>query len=50
VDVNVIAARFGGGGHRNAAGCTLARSLPDATREVLAAVRAAVDGAGSDGR
>ena len=47
VDVNLIAARFGGGGHRNAAGCTLARPLPDATREVLAAVRAAVAGSGS---
>jgi phosphoesterase RecJ-like protein len=47
VDVNRIAARFGGGGHANAAGCTLTASLDEATREVLAAVRAAVDDSGS---
>ena len=44
VDVNRIAARFGGGGHPNAAGCTVAGALPAVTREVLAAVRAALDG------
>ena len=42
VDVQAIAARFGGGGHKNAAGCTLATSLEDATRQVLAAVRASI--------
>jgi bifunctional oligoribonuclease and PAP phosphatase NrnA len=46
VDVNVIAARFGGGGHRNAAGCTVKGSLDDATRAVLAEVRAALQQAG----
>ena len=44
VDVNRIAARFGGGGHRNAAGCTVPGPLERATREVLAAVRSALDG------
>jgi bifunctional oligoribonuclease and PAP phosphatase NrnA len=44
VDVQRIAAQFGGGGHVNAAGCTLAGPLSDATRAVLAAVRRAVDG------
>jgi bifunctional oligoribonuclease and PAP phosphatase NrnA len=44
VDVSRIAARFGGGGHRNAAGCTLAGSLPEVTGVVLAAVR---DGLGA---
>jgi phosphoesterase RecJ-like protein len=44
VDVQRIAAQFGGGGHVNAAGCTVAGSLPEATRAVLAAVRRAVDG------
>ena len=39
VDVSRIAARFGGGGHPNAAGCTLPGSLTDVTRVVLAAVR-----------
>ena len=40
VDVQRIAARFGGGGHRNAAGCTVDGPLADVTRGVLAAVRA----------
>jgi phosphoesterase RecJ-like protein len=43
VDVQAIAARFGGGGHVNAAGCTIAAPLDQATREVLAAVRASLD-------
>ncbi len=42
VDVQRIAARFGGGGHRNAAGCTVDGPLAEATRTVLAAVRAAL--------
>src|SRR5207248_8768581 len=45
VDVQKIAAQFGGGGHVNAAGCTVPGPLPEATRVVLAAVRRAVDGA-----
>lgn len=39
VDVSRIAARFGGGGHPNAAGCTVPGELSEATRSVLAAVR-----------
>jgi phosphoesterase RecJ-like protein len=42
VDVQAVAARFGGGGHRNAAGCTIAAPLDEATRQVLTAVRAAI--------
>jgi bifunctional oligoribonuclease and PAP phosphatase NrnA len=38
VAVNRIAHRFGGGGHENAAGCTLAGTLDDATARLLAAV------------
>ena len=38
VDVNTIAARFGGGGHRNAAGCSVKGSLAEVTRAVLDAV------------
>ncbi|HEY3068615.1 MAG TPA: DHH family phosphoesterase [Methylomirabilota bacterium] len=45
VDVNRIAARFGGGGHANAAGCTVPGPLDRATRDVLAAVRDAIDAA-----
>jgi bifunctional oligoribonuclease and PAP phosphatase NrnA len=44
VDVQQIAAQFGGGGHVNAAGCTVPGPLPEATRVVLAAVRRAIDG------
>jgi bifunctional oligoribonuclease and PAP phosphatase NrnA len=44
VDVQRIAAQFGGGGHVNAAGCTVAGPLTEATRVVLAAARRAVDG------
>jgi len=44
VDVQKIAAQFGGGGHVNAAGCTVAGPLAEATRLVLDAVRRAVDG------
>jgi bifunctional oligoribonuclease and PAP phosphatase NrnA len=50
VDVNRIAARFGGGGHANAAGCTVPGPLDRATRDVLGAVRAAIDTASTAAR
>jgi len=37
-DVAHLARQFGGGGHRNAAGCTLRERLPSARARVLAAV------------
>ena len=42
VDVQKIAAKFGGGGHPNAAGFTVPGALEPVTRDVLAAVREAV--------
>ncbi|HXU89840.1 MAG TPA: bifunctional oligoribonuclease/PAP phosphatase NrnA [Methylomirabilota bacterium] len=42
VDVNRVAARFGGGGHANAAGCTIQGTLDRVTEQVLDAVRVAV--------
>ena len=36
--VNDIAARFGGGGHAQAAGCSLNTTLEEATRQILAAI------------
>jgi phosphoesterase RecJ-like protein len=42
VDVNRIAATFGGGGHANAAGCTISGPLDTVTRRVLDAVSAAL--------
>ena len=44
VPVNRIAHRFGGGGHENAAGCTLPGPLAAAKTALLAAVRQALDG------
>ena len=41
-DVQAIAAKFGGGGHRNAAGCSVEGSLEGATRDVLAVVFEAI--------
>jgi phosphoesterase RecJ-like protein len=40
VDVSAVAARFGGGGHRNAAGCTVPGAFPDVKRKVLEALAA----------
>src|SRR5215468_11913547 len=42
VAVNAIAHRFGGGGHENAAGCTLSGTLEEATAVLLAAVKDAM--------
>jgi len=42
VDVNKIAAAFGGGGHANAAGCTVSGTLEVVTRRILDAVSAAL--------
>jgi phosphoesterase RecJ-like protein len=40
VDVSAVAARFGGGGHRNAAGCTVPGTLADVKKRVLEALAA----------
>ena len=42
VPVNAIARRFGGGGHANAAGCTIPGTLEEAAAAVLQAVREAL--------
>ena len=42
VDVSRIAHRFGGGGHPNAAGCSVPGTLETVTTEVLAAATAAI--------
>jgi phosphoesterase RecJ-like protein len=41
-DVSAIAARFGGGGHRQAAGCAITGSLPEVRERVLAVARASL--------
>ncbi len=47
VPVNRIAHQFGGGGHENAAGCTLPGPLASAKATMLAAVKQALDGSAS---
>jgi phosphoesterase RecJ-like protein len=42
ISVAAIAARLGGGGHENAAGCTLEGPLPRAIEEIVGELRAAV--------
>ena len=43
LNVAAIAARLGGGGHQNAAGCTLDGPLPRALKQILAELRASAD-------
>lgn len=43
VDVNVIARRFGGGGHRNASGCAVENSLGESLRGLLEEVGQALE-------
>ncbi|MBC7105557.1 MAG: bifunctional oligoribonuclease/PAP phosphatase NrnA, partial [Firmicutes bacterium] len=43
VDVNRIAARFGGGGHARAAGCVVEGDLATVRERVLAAVMGALE-------
>jgi phosphoesterase RecJ-like protein len=47
VDVGRIAREFGGGGHRNAAGCTLEGSLAEVRERIMAPLAAEVRSAGS---
>ena len=42
VDVSAVASRFGGGGHRNAAGCTVPGDLAEVKRKVFGALGAAL--------
>jgi len=35
IDVSAVASRFGGGGHRNAAGCSVPGTLPEVKRKVF---------------
>jgi phosphoesterase RecJ-like protein len=35
VDVNTVANKFGGGGHKNAAGCSLTGAYPDVRKRLL---------------
>ena len=41
-DVAKVAAQFGGGGHKKAAGCTIAGTLEDATKKILDQIKIAI--------
>lgn len=43
IDVSAIAAKFGGGGHMRAAGCTICEPIPEAKRLILTAAQEAVE-------
>ena len=43
VDVNVIARKFGGGGHRNASGCAIENSLGESSRGLVEEVGSALE-------
>jgi phosphoesterase RecJ-like protein len=43
VDVRAAAASFGGGGHTNAAGCTIQGELTEVEEKVASAVAAALE-------
>jgi len=45
VDVQSVARVFGGGGHRNAAGCTIPGTLSEARRALLEALLPVVESA-----
>jgi bifunctional oligoribonuclease and PAP phosphatase NrnA len=50
IDVGDVAKRFGGGGHKNASGCTVIGSLPEARQQILPLVVDAIDhGTGGNG-
>jgi len=42
VDVSAVATSFGGGGHRNAAGCTVRGDLAEVKRQVFGSLEAAL--------
>jgi len=50
VNVAAIAEKLGGGGHENAAGCTLEGPLEPAIQQILAELRGAVATSGEEGR
>ena len=48
VDVGSVAKRYGGGGHKNAAGCTVSGPLDALKQELGALVQQAIDGRPAD--
>jgi phosphoesterase RecJ-like protein len=47
IDVGAVAKRFGGGGHKNASGCTVDGSLDEVRQKVLPLVEAAIETGGA---
>jgi bifunctional oligoribonuclease and PAP phosphatase NrnA len=46
VDVNAVAKQFGGGGHKNASGCSAAGTLPELKRVFQQKLTEAIDKVG----
>jgi phosphoesterase RecJ-like protein len=44
IDIGAIAKGFGGGGHRNAAGCTVTGAIDTLQRIFIEKIEAAIDG------
>ena len=47
IDVGEVAKRFGGGGHKNASGCTVHGTLPEVRAQIFPLVIEAIDRDGS---
>jgi len=47
IDVGEVAKRFGGGGHKNASGCTVEGALPEVRAQVIPLVVEAIERAGN---
>jgi phosphoesterase RecJ-like protein len=43
-DISAVAKQFGGGGHKNAAGCTVTGGIDALQKEFVERVEAAIDG------
>jgi phosphoesterase RecJ-like protein len=43
IDIGAVAKDFGGGGHKNAAGCTVSGEIDELQRTFIAKIRNAID-------
>ena len=48
VDIGVIAKEHGGGGHKNAAGCTVSGPIEELQKALVGKIEGAIDGRAAD--
>jgi phosphoesterase RecJ-like protein len=48
VDINAIAKQYGGGGHKNASGCTISGPIEELQKALVGKIEAAIDGRPAD--